>query len=181
MSTIVIYPGFDMFYYSFYIKGLIETFGETNISFSSREFPKLPPNECLSFISRGERELRFVVDAYDGQITPRQHEALDWCDVYGKVNLRSHVVAREDLAKCLAIGPSLPIRVWSGPKSWRTSLLNYRPNIQGIKLAREHFANYARQYKYRLEIDHFVPGTSEDNYIFFSSTIWREDEAPRTN
>src|SRR5215471_19220929 len=115
MKKIVIYPCFDAYYYSFYIKGLIERFGESNLHFSAREFPKLPAN-CLSFIASGEREMRIVIDAYDGQLTPQQYDVIQWCDVYGKVNLRPHVVASEALSKCLAIGPSFPIRVWPSAK-----------------------------------------------------------------
>jgi len=181
MSAIVIYPGFDAYYYSYYIKGLIETVGEANISFSTREFPKLPPSECLSFISRGERELRFVVDAYDGQITSSQHDALDWCDVYGKANLRSHVVAKEDLSKCLAIGPSFAIRIWPPSKFIWLSIRNYRPGSHAFAESREHFGNYLRQYKYRLGLEYFTPGPSEDTYIFSMSSLWDESEAPRTN
>ena len=73
---IVIYPGFDAFYYSFYIQGLIDIFGESNIRFSSRGFPKMPA-EYLSFVTKGDRELRLIIDAYDGQISAQQHPAIE--------------------------------------------------------------------------------------------------------
>ena len=180
MKTIVIYPSFNASYYSFYIQGLIDTFGESNIQFSSREFPQLP-SEWLSFIYKGERELRFAIDAYDGQITIPQYAALDWCDVYGKVNLRSHIVFKEYLQKCLAIGPSFGIRTWSPSKSLWLALRNYHPGIEGMAGAREHFGNYWRQCKYRLGLNHFAPGPSQENYIFCMSSLWDEIEAPRTN
>jgi hypothetical protein len=180
MSTITIYPAFDAYYYSFYVKGLIETFGERSIHFSSRGFSPLTP-ECLSFIFKGDRELRIVVDAYDGKITTRQHAALEWCDVYGKVNLRSQIEDKTYIHKCLPIGPSFPIRIWPPAKAWRLALGNYGLNMPRLEYAREHFSNYRWQYKYRVGLDLFAPGASRDDYIFFSSTIWREEEAPRTN
>jgi glycosyltransferase involved in cell wall biosynthesis len=42
-------------------------------------------------------------------------------------------------------------------------------------------ANYRGQCKFRLPVKDFAPGTSLDTYIFFSSTIWNEEQAPGTN
>ncbi len=180
MTSIVIHPGFNASYYSFYIQGLIETFGESSIRFSGREFPDLP-SEWLSWIYKGERQIRIAIDACDGQITLPQYDAMGWCDVFGKANLRSHLVFKEHIHKCLAIGPSFGIRIWPQTKSMWLSIKNYRPGSMGVAESREHFGNYWRQYKYRLGLDHLVPGPSRDNYIFSMSTLWNESQAPRTN
>jgi hypothetical protein len=180
MTSVVIHPGFNASYYSFYIQGLIETFGESNIRFSAREFPELP-TEWLSWIYNGERQIRIAIDAYDGQITLPQYAAMDWCDVFGKVNLRSHLVFKEHIQKCLAIGPSFGIRTWPVARTLWLSLKNYRLGTRGFVESREHFGNYWRQYRYRLGLDHFTPGPSLDNYVFCVSSLWSENQAPRTN
>jgi hypothetical protein len=187
MSAIVIYPVFDAFYYSFYIQGIIEVFGQSNIHFSSRPFPHLSSG-CLAFIFRDQKELRVVVDAYDGAvITNYNSSGMEWCNVYGKVNLAQPLIPKEHAYKCLPIGPSFPVQLWGLIESCRLALRNYCVSVdynfkqRGINSSREHFANYIRQYKYRLPVRSFVPGLPSDNYIFFSSTIWHEDEAPRTN
>jgi hypothetical protein len=179
MKKVKIYPAFDALYYSFYIQGIVNIFGESNVEFSYDGFPRLP-FDCLAFIVPGNPELRIVIDAYDGaKLT--DYTPIEWCDVYGKVNLISSLIPEQYLYKCLPIGPSFPIQIWSwGRTSWM-ALKHYRPTVQGLRSARQHLANYVRQCRDRLPLRHFVPGSARDNYIFFSSSIWSEDEAPETN
>jgi hypothetical protein len=185
MSTIVIYPTFDAFYYSFYIQGIMEVFGRSSVHFSSRPFPPFP-SEYLAFIFRDQKELRVVVDAYDGAVI-RNQAGLEWCDVYGKVNLAPPLLPKDQAHKSLALGPSFAVQVWSPIKSWWVALRNYRVSVdyplssQGIKSSFHHFANYRSQYKERLPVSCFVPGLSRDNYIFFLSTLREEEKAPGTS
>jgi hypothetical protein len=178
MKTVRIYPAFDALYYSFYVYGLMEVFGAANVEFSYRGFPDIP-SDCLAFTVGDKSEMRVAVDAYDGS-TLNDTTALEWCDVYGKVNLVSSLIPEQWLQKCLATGPSFPVRLWSLTQSLRMALEHYLPNVR-IKSAHQHFANYMRQYRDRLPLEQFVPGVTKDGYIFFSSSIWREDEAPGTN
>jgi hypothetical protein len=187
MSTIIIYPAFDAFYHSFYIQGIKDLFGRSSIHFSSRPFPPLPSG-CLAFIFRDQKELRVAIDAYDGAVLTNYNRlGLEWCDVYGKVNLDLSLVPKAYAHKCIPIGPSFPVRVWDPLESWWLALRNWRSSVDytfmqpWIHSNREHFANYRRQYKYRLPTQCFVPGQSSDNYIFLSSTLWPEDAAPHTN
>ena len=179
MKLVHIYPPFDALYYSFYVQAVQEYFGESNVEFSYEEdFPPLS-SDYLGLVVGGKEKLRVIIDAYDGaNITDRA--ALEWCDVYGKVNLVSDVVPADSLHKCVAIGPSFPVQLWSLAKSLQLALKHYRPHAR-TKSAWEHFANYIRQHRDRLPLSHFVPGVVRDNYIFFSSSIWREEEAPGTN
>lgn len=185
MNTIEICPTFDAFYYSFYIQGIMEVFGQQNIHFSARPFPPLS-SAYLAFIFKAQKELRVVVDAYDGSVVT-DHSGLKWCDVYGKVNLSLPLMPKEYAYKCLPIGPSFPVRVWSPTNSWWVALRNYRFSMDsgrgspGLKGSYEHFANYRRQYKYRLPMKCFIPVPSRDDYVFFLSTLWPEEQAPGTN
>ena len=178
MNHVKIYPAFDAFYYSFYIQGILDVFGESSVRFSYDGFPPLPAN-ILAFIVKGNPERRLIIDAYDGaSIADSHYSAVEWCDRYGKVNLVSSVVPKNYLEKFLAIGPSFPIKVWRASKAWWLALRNYK---LGSSSPWEHFANYRRQYRYRLPLKDFVPGATKDNYIFFSSSIWDDEEAPGTN
>ena len=179
MTKIVVHPGFDAFYYSFYYEGLRTVFGEKNIQFSYKPFPSLPP-DCMAFIIEGPSRKKILIDAYDGaNIT--NFAGLDWCDIHGKVNLVSSIVPEEYRKKSVAIGPSFPVRIWSWLRTGWLSIRNYGFNVHGVRGVRLHLANYRWQYKFRLPLNDFTPGTSLDNYIFFSSTIWTEEEAPGTN
>jgi hypothetical protein len=178
MNSVHIYPPFDALYYSFYVEAVQEYFGKSAVDFTYRHFPPLSSDYFGLIIERKEK-LRIVIDAYDGANVNDQG-ALEWCDVYGKVNLVSSVVPGEYLQKCVAIGPSFPVRVWPLVRTSCMALAHYRPGNR-LKSARQHFANHVRQYRDRLPLSHFVPGVVKDNYIFFSSSIWREEEAPGTN
>lgn len=178
MNSVQVYPPFDALYYSFYIKAVQEYFGESNVRFSYKNFPPLSSN-YLGFIIEGKEAFRVVIDAYDGSKI-NDGGALEWCDVFGKINLLFSSVPDDSRHKCVAIGPSFPIQLWPLFKSLRNSLKHYRPHAR-TRSAREHFANYVRQYRDRLPLSHFVPGPVKDNHIFFSSSIWTEEEAPGTN
>jgi hypothetical protein len=187
MSTVVIQPSFDVFYHSFYIDGLVQVFRRSHMNYSSRPFPPLSSG-CLALIVRAERELRIVVDAYDGAVITNYNTAgLEWCDIYAKVNLARPLVPGEHVDKCLAIGPSFPIRLWGPFTSAWAAIKNYRPSVdysprlQGINHTREHFANYSRQYRYALPQTRFGRSQSQDNYIYFLSSLWRENETSGTN
>jgi hypothetical protein len=185
MSTIIISPTFNAFYYSFYIQGIMEIFGHQSIHFSSRPFPPLP-SAHLAFIFRDQRDIRVVVDAYDGSVVT-DHSGLKWCDVYGKVNLSLPLMPKDYAYKCLPIGPSFPVQVWSPINSWWVALRNYRFSMDyslgpsGLKGSHEHFANYRRQYKHRLPMRCFAPVLSRDDYIFSLSTLWPEEQASGAN
>jgi hypothetical protein len=187
MTNVVLNPAFDIFYNSFYLHGLLELFGSSRIEYASRSFPRLSSG-CLALLVRGTRELRVIIDPYDGAvITNYNRRGLEWCDVYAKVNLASTLVPEDQRHKCLPIGPSFPVRLW-GPmrsawmaaRTYRTSV-DYAPRLQGINNSREHFANYSRQYRYALPLQSFVRTRTRDGYIYFLSSLWREEEAPGTN
>jgi hypothetical protein len=111
MTKVLINPGFDAFYYSFYYEGLRTVFGEKQLTFTYKPFPSLGP-ECMALIIDGSSPKRVLIDAYDGaKIT--NFNGLNWCDVHGKVNLVSSIVPEEYRQKSVAIGPSFPVQLWS--------------------------------------------------------------------
>jgi hypothetical protein len=174
MSTITVHPAFDAYYYGYYIQGLIDLFGASNIQFSSRRFPNIT-NEFLAFILNGTQEVRVVVDAYDGVRINNTY--FEWCDVYGKVNAHPSFIPTGCADKYVPIGPSFGIQVWSWYRAWPLALRNY---LQGkcVGSAREHFANYRRQYSYRLPLNLYTPAEPQERYVFFLSSLWGQGESP---
>ena len=178
MNRILVYPDFDALYYSFYMYGIWDLFGEPNIQFSQQSFPAISP-QCLAFIVKGKKDIRVVVDAYDAARII--DAAMEWCDVYGKVNPDLSRIPEKYLHKYLAIGPSFGIQIWPRNKAWWIALRNYRLTLLRTNSTRDHFANYRRQYKYVLPLESYVPGQVKDNYVFFLSSIWNENQIPGTN
>jgi len=169
LYSLIIYPGFKASYYSYYIQGLIDAVPGAKFTFSTSGFPRLH-HHCLAFILNSRR---IYISAGDGTGVGR--EALDWCDVYAKVNwdpTMSHV-------KLFAIGPSFGIQFLP---LWRGGLWAVRSYFGGafrLNRGREHFAEYWRQWRHRLPIGAYEPGTSEADYAFSLSRLWKNE--PKTN
>ena len=163
-------PAFNALYYSFYAAGLAEVLGRVR-----------PSSRCPSFghhglaFTAGER--RIFVSASDGP--GLKEDALRWCEVYGKVNLDPDSVAAADRERCLAIGPSFPIRVWGPAAAIATSWIHFLLARRRIERPREHFANFWRQFRYRLPLAAYAPAESDPEYVFFLSTLWKKE--PDTN
>lgn len=166
---ILVSPGFRASYYSYYLRGLIDAVPSEKLVFSGNGFPRFH-HHCLAFVLNGHR---IYISAGDGPGVGE--EALDWCDVYAKVN----VEAGTDHDKMFAIGPSFGIRFLSawGGVSW--ALGSYFRGAWRLNRPREHFAEYWRQWRYRLPIEAYSPGEVETDYAFFVSSLWKKE--PETN
>ena len=169
-----IHPAFNVYYYSFYIEGLARTFGSAALSFGGSCFPALGTfsKDCLAFVV-WPSGIRVCIDARDGTFLDPTYVV--WSDVYAKVNSnvddRSVVHAR----KILPIGPSFGVRVFAAfaalVRAHQTAM-NGRSTIGRL---REHFANYWRQYRYRLPESAYVPGASDGAYAFFAGSLWHSE------
>lgn len=187
VRTATLNPTFDAYYHSYYFQGLVELLGKRRLRASASPFPILPAG-CLALIVRGRSERRVVIDAYDGAVVANYNQAgLEWSDIYAKINLARALIPAEHAHKCVPIGPSFPIRIWGALESGWVALKHYRPSVDyrarlgNVQSRREHFANYWRQYRYSLPQECWVQRQSSDDYVFFLSSIWREDETPGTN
>ncbi len=176
VSSWRIYPAFNALYYSFYLAGLRELFGRSKLAFRGRGFPAFG-HHGLALETVARRPRRIFISASDGPAL--QPAALSWCDVYGKANLDSEKVPPPAPARCLAIGPSFPIRLWAPGAALTRALVNFLRCRGRVDSAREHFANFWRQYAYRLPLDAYQPGSPEPGYVFFASTLWKKE--PATN
>mgnify|MGYP003116358721 CR=1 FL=1 len=174
-----IYSLVDVFYYSFYIEGLIKIYGKGNVSFSKKNFPPFSERSFAATIESENRKIKIVIDAYDN---PRiSLDLLDWCDVYAKVNFNSNYLPKLQNEKVIPIGPSFGLRIWNLPETVWFTLSNYMKSKGAIHFKRNFIANYWRQYK-RLPLKKYNnKSKASDNYIYFISSLWEKEPITNAN
>jgi hypothetical protein len=169
--SIRVYPGFDPFYVTPNIKGIYDVFGTPRLRYTCRGFPAFDQKH-LAFVVEAPECKVYIDHADDSNLSI---EAIEWCDVYGKVNLELSKVPPDYAAKVLPLGPSFPFRFWGSLASAALALRSFALCRARLPSVKEHFANWRRQYKYRHPESAYEPGRSEADYIFFSSTIWKRE------
>jgi glycosyltransferase involved in cell wall biosynthesis len=174
-----IYPLVDVFYYSYYIEGLIRLYGKGNIIFTREDFPNFPERNFAAIVENGGSKVKIVIDAFD---TPRINSfLLDWCDIYAKLNFNTNYIPLRKKRKIIPIGPSFGIKIWNLPETIWFGLCNYIKSRDVIYFKRNFFANYWRQYK-RIPLNKYQKKLKvEDNYIFFISSLWEKEQKVNLN
>lgn len=169
-----IYPGFNIFYYGFYLKGILSLFEICNVRYTTEGFPKFPPYG-FAFVYR-PKNLKIYIDAEDWD--QYNHEALSWCDIYGKVNINSGTIPYKYSEKITPIAPSFGINIWNYYNTVLQGLHTYFLTKKGsVNNFRDHINSYWRQLMLRLPLSEYQPELSDPNYIFYVSSIWApEDE-----
>jgi glycosyltransferase involved in cell wall biosynthesis len=124
---------------------------------------------------------RVYISAEDGSVV--NSDALQWCDVYAKVNVDPNIQL-EDHRKLLPIGPSCAIKNYGLSETLinmtRTTVMitsaydDLRKRF-GKYWPREHLANHWRQYKHRLPLSVYHPGQSQRDYVFFVGSVWKRE------
>jgi hypothetical protein len=180
VNTVEIHPYFAPFHASFFMEGLRTVFGPANVKYSARSFPNFKRSGFLKFIIRGKNERRFFVDEWD---TPTfEQGGLDWCDVYAKRNIDPARMPSQHAERIVPAGPTFPVRFAApGPalcaaiQTWMIAATRASSRYGGYAPSREHFASWYRQWSYGLPLSVYEPGVSRAGYVFFSSSIWKED------
>lgn len=168
-------PAADIHYASFYVFGLFEVFGKKNVSFSSKYFKKFQHNNhFFAFVIKDKKGIKkIIVDFTDSSAL--NLEALDWCDVYGKINL---AFDEENHHKIIAIGPSFGIQIFNLFETIHLALTNYVKAKARIKNVRRFFSDYKSQYL-RPKLKDYNDAVSRKNYVFYFSSLWKNE--PETN
>jgi glycosyltransferase involved in cell wall biosynthesis len=174
-TKVYIYGFVNIYYDSFYIKGLKNIY-QNNIKFDLDKFPKFENETLAIIISENGTETKIIIDSRD--TNSYYDDELQWCDVYGKANFNEQTVPDQHRHKILNIGPSFGIQIWNFRQTITLALIHYFKFRHRIKYKRHFFANYWRQYK-RLPLEYYQPSQSSSNFIFFISTIWKKE--PYTN
>jgi len=159
--SIDIFAGFDAHYYSFYILGMMRLFTKERLSYTQRNCSFLSPS-YFAFVTPQNR--RIFIDALDNSSI--NIDGASWCSVYGKVNYSLEEIPDEFIPKILPIGPSFGIRLWSEIDAVFLALTNFLICHEQIKNMHNHFANYWRQYRYRLPESQYIYDSPQNNYIF---------------
>ena len=169
MKTISINPAIDIFYHSFYVQGLREICGARNITYSRQKLPQAGEHGC-ALIVHDKSDHKIYIAAED---SPEINlEALEWCDIYAKINVSPDVMPAQGASKIMPIGPSFAVKIYAPPHALYHALKTYHLTK---KQPKQHFMNYYRQLKHRFPESFYKPGVTQRDYIFFSGTIWKKD------
>jgi hypothetical protein len=173
-----IYPATDAYFNSPILQALADRFGAANVRFSRRGFPSID-----------NRNFAFVVEPWNLKVCYSNLDApkikqreIEWCDVYAKANYIAEEVPADAAHKVVVAGPQVPVRL-CGPAQaiaralWTLILCASDP--KRVQSVRTHFANWWRQYKYRLPEPEYGPGPCSPDYAFYSSSLWKDE--PQTN
>jgi glycosyltransferase involved in cell wall biosynthesis len=180
MARVHIDPMANIYYASFYLKGLYDLFGKRNVLFTSSPFKDLKNRkENFNFVvSNSSKEKRFSI-SYDDSHEIKK-ECYEWCDQYGSVNSNRNKTPQEYQKKLIPLAPCFGIRLWNIKDTIGIASTNYFKTNQFANF-RKFVGKYKRQYKYRLPISRYYPVKPEDNFLFHVSTLWPSDEWVRNN
>ena len=144
-----------------------------NFKFKNNMFPDFHEH-CLAIKLHNSKLIKNIyISAGDG--TGFNKLALDWCDVYAKVNIDESKIPKKYLDKILPIGPSFGIKYLNWVKSIQQCLITFNNSNLSIFGSRNHFANYYRQWRYRESIASYSRVKPDKSYIFHASTLWRKE------
>lgn len=187
MKKIIINPLGDILYQSFYVQALYETFGRKNVSFGNAPFRSLSVNAMenkgiLFVVKDAAGEKKIVIDG--GDFNTINEEIYKWCDVYGSVNANFSKTSGKE--KLVSLCPSFAVKCWNTFDTMCFAIINVFRYINGTEFkgglkSVKHFLGRHRRLVLRAGMADMVPGKSEDNYIFFCSTLWYNHESNKND
>ena len=171
-TTIYVDAACDILYSSFFIYGLKQMF--KRVRFSSKYFRQFQHNNTFfPFVLKDENGLhKIIVDFGDSYVI--DEAALEWCDVYGKININDEKSPLSNHPTVITIGPGFAIRIYSKLKTWQTAFINFLKAWQRVPDKRRFFADYYGQLK-RQDIDYYQKSSSKKDYIFFAGALWKKE------
>ena len=198
---IIIDPRSNYAYGSYYVVGLLDLFGKENISYKLKPFKGLGDlgNDMRFVIEDGTKLNRVFLHLNDSYVV---HENdYEWCDVYGCVNANFTHCPKDKYPKLVSLVPSFGIRVEKSLSQIVLSsilqllplfyiLLNRqeynkytkRMEVNRLTNLRHYFGRRYRTWRNREPLSTYVNDIpSEDNYIFFLSTLWYSNAENRND
>lgn len=180
-------------YSSYYLYGLYEYFGKSNVRFSNKFFRDV---DMSHYNHRNDALMLFVIIDELGSI---KKEAIDfrdgrdillnayyWSHVYAKINYnKEFTVVPEPRTKLLSIPPSFAVKIYNLPQTIfhtiRNSYLVFgQKSLCGGKTMmslKTFIANYIYLYFWRQKLEQYEASCKRSNqdYIFFISTLWSHE------
>ena len=174
-TEVFVDPSCRMLYASFYIQGLIDLYGFKQIRFRSGLFNDLLQDnrsaydQYMAIVFQDKSSIkRVIVDFRDD--TSIDESALDWSDVYAKINFNVSKSINKAPHKIKYIGPSFAVKVFNNFHGAYLGMKNYFSFENQIP-----FRNFISGYitKKRLPLTVYSPGGEVSaNYVFSIATLW---------
>ena len=193
--TVIIDPRSNYLYGSYYIAVLKHLYGRS-VLFDLSPFKELGDiGNDLRFIIRDEdNETKYFLHLNDPYVIQEKEYA--WCDVYGNVNANFSHYPKDKYPKQVSLVPSFGIRIEKSllktiaqavlqlPTLWkyvvnRSEWNKYSQQHECNKKRnlKHYFTRRYRAWKERLPLSVYINNvTSDDNYVFFLSTLWYNNE-----
>lgn len=184
-TKVFIDPTSNIWYSSFYIKGLYDIFGKKNVSFSAKYFGELKRKEephsydhYMAFVIFGSDKTisKHIIDFRDKPSV--KESAYNWCHNYAKVNFNLNLTDKRYHDKIISIPPGFGIKIWN---IWETAFYFHSNLVKSsfsplIRLS-DYFNHYG--YQYKRPILEELTKTSERStnqptrpYVFMIATLW---------
>ncbi|MBQ8704589.1 MAG: hypothetical protein IJ524_09490 [Bacteroidales bacterium] len=173
-------PEDDIQYMSFYIKGLIDRYGYSNVAFNRHAFRGLSDADRATrtmrfIVKEGARERRYVIDTNDSY---KINESLyEWSDVYGSVNANWGKTPENLQGKLIPLCPSFAVRYTHPLRAWANAALG----MTRTRRPKRKYLGCWRRMLQRPQLQEYFPQQARGNYIFHLSTLWQSDEWNRNN
>lgn len=167
-------PQANIDYTAFYISGLYELFGKSNVSFSGQHFRGLPPNRTLKFVlTDGSVTRRFVIDWSDAPSIEKAD--YDWSDHYGKININNNLTPADYQSKLISLAPGFGINLWHPVESAYYGVTNLLKAGWSAGNVKKFLGTYYKQIR-QMPLHVYEPLGVESNYVYSLNTLWNSDE-----
>lgn len=164
-------PRFAPEHAAYYLQGLLHYTSARELPLSKDGFPdRFEEKKPLAAIVRLGQEQRNIFIAAD-DMPELDTAALEWADVYGKVNLKAELVPPHHRDKVIPVGPSHAQKIWTNSQAMKIALLAHRAGGRLLEIP-QHYRQYWILQTRRLDETYYAPGQSEDRYIFYNSWLW---------
>lgn len=167
MNKIIIDPGTNIPYGSFYIKGLVEKYGMRNIKFRSKSFEGLPPvGWNIRYIVKEKNHiLKVFIHTSDTYHIDKDHYL--WCDIYGHVNANFRHYPIKLFPKQVSLVPSFGIRCFNIYETLYYSIANFYMSFNDIRKWQFYDKEIKKMFKVLIKIQ-------EDTFLIMSRIIYIE-------
>jgi hypothetical protein len=164
-------PRFAPEHAAYYLIGLQRYAGLGDIPLSRAGFvDRYADNKPVAFVLRRQGVDRRIYIGPD-DMPELDPSALEWADVYGKVNLLPELVPPDSASKVIPIGPSHAVRAWNLPGSVSTAVRTHAAGGRFVGM-REHYRRYWLQYRRRQPEIAYEPGRADPAYVFYNAWLW---------
>ena len=182
----------DIRYASFYIQGLYEVFGKSQVKFSNKHTSEISLNEYKDIVDKvllivetdnsGKVIKKVVIDFRDPDNILK--DAYEWCDRYAKCNYQFNKVGQIERSKIYLIPPSFGIKIWSNPTilfyAIYNLILSYKThNFTSHYMLKRQFLTYVWMILRRKSLSVYLSDKykkEDSKYVYLIGSLWNYKE-----